>query len=99
MVQGWSEMKIQNLIQMLTYIPQLSFCDLIGQNRLGNHRWLMKNHRSVKKTSNTFTFSLFAEMAKTESGRKHLRKFIKLMKPGKINKTGRNGRRFQLITF
>ena len=87
-------MKIQKIIQLLTFTPQLIFCDLIGQNRLGNHRWVVKRNRAVQKPSKTVTISLLAELTKTESGRKRLRNFMKSMKPRKISKAGRYGRRF-----
>ena len=89
-------MKIQKIIQMLTFTPLFSFCDLIGQNRLGNNRWLMKHTPAVQQTSKTFALSLLIEMTKTEIGRKRLRNFMKGMKPRKINKAGRNGRLFRV---
>ena len=87
------EMQIQNILQVLTFTLKLCFCDLVTQNRLGNHRWLIKHNRGVQRTPDTFSFSLFAEMAKSETGRKSLRNFMKRMKPKKINKAGRHIRR------
>ena len=79
-------MKIQNIIQLVMFTPQLLFSDLIGQNRMGNNRLLMKYNQALQQTPDTFVFSLLAELAKKESGRKRLRDFMKSMKPRKIKK-------------
>ena len=93
-------MKIQKIIQLLTFTPLFSFCDLIGQNRLGNNLWLMKQNRAVQQTSKTFALSLLIELTKTESGRNRLHNFMKgmslSMRQRKINKAGRYGRRFRV---
>ena len=54
-----------------------SFCDLIGQNRLGNNLMLMKfNGKQPQFRTQSFMISVLNEMTKTTAGRKAVKKFM-----------------------
>ena len=52
------------------------FADLIGQNRLGNNRWLSKFSRG-RVTQDIYLGQLLAQLTRTEEGRKILTAYIK----------------------
>ena len=65
------------------------FCDLLGQNRLGNNLHLYKIKRFKGDYQDFFSMTLMAEMTKTNSGRKALKKFMKTVQLKKSNFRGR----------
>ena len=71
------------------------FADLIGQNRLGNNRWLSKISRRM--TQDIYMGQLLAQLTRTEDGRKILTAYIKKQPAKKMShKFGRrvNYRKF-----
>ena len=53
------------------------FCDLIGQNRLGNNRMVMNfNKKQPHFRSRSYMMALLTEMAKTTAGRNAVKNFM-----------------------
>ena len=76
------------IIFCLTLIGS-SFCDLLGQNRLGNNLHLFQMNRHDASFGNFYMMSMMAEMAKTKSGRSVLKTFMKTVPTRKTNFRGR----------
>ena len=65
------------------------FCDLIGQNRLGNNRMLMNfNRKQSQFRTRSYMISVLTEMAKTTAGRKAVKKFMKKIPNRQKNSRG-----------
>ena len=80
----------------IIFLFQPSFADLIGQNRLGNNRWISKYSGSRTFGGDLFG-QLLAQLAKTDSGRRKLTAYIKQQSTKKLShKFGRrvNYRKF-----
>ena len=60
------------------------FADLIGQNRLGNNRWVSKISRN-RMTQDTYLVQLLAQLTKTKEGRKIVAAYIKKQPAKKRN--------------
>ena len=76
------------IIVFLTFLSS-TFCDLLGQNRLGNNLHLFKMNRHDASFGNFYMMSMMAEMAKTKSGRSVLKTFMKTVPTRKTYFRGR----------
>ena len=59
--------------------------DLIGRNRLGNHRYILK-YASRTVSKNLLLGQMMARMSKTDNGRELLRRFFKEQPTRKMNR-------------
>ena len=82
-------------IYMIFFIQPI-FADLLGQNRLGNNRWISKFSRSEKINGDLFG-QLLANLTKTRSGRMMLTAYIKQQPTKKMSK--KFGRRVNYRKF
>ena len=80
-----------NFKSKIIFMLQLtqSFCDLLGQNRLGNNLHLYKMKRFKGDFQDFYVMTMMVEMTKTNPGRKALKKFMKTVQLKKSNFRGR----------
>ena len=58
--------------------------DSIGQNRLGNNRFIL-NHNKVSQRTRSLPFQIMLEMSKSKAGEQILKNYFRVLKPKKAN--------------
>ena len=68
------------IISFLSFISlAIVYGDLLGQNRLGNNRWLfrLRFNKNTVSQPNSLLLPVMMELAKTADGRKSLKTYLK----------------------